>query len=173
MATLVRYYPKLRFPACIVFQLLPIAIFLFVGLAPSSTSRWAKWGVFLPIATFSIATFLVWPLMSVNIAGRTKKSFVGGTCLISYCVGNVVGTQIFLPKDAPKYLHGLVACAVVMAVNTANLILWWWYYVRTNRRRELEFQASGLTMEDREHANRVAGETDVTDMKNPHFRYAC
>jgi len=170
---LVFYFPKSRFPFCIVFQLLPIAIFLFVGLAPASTNKWAKWGVFLPIATFSLTTFLLWPLMSVNIAGRSKKTFFGATSLISYCAGNVVGTQIFLPRDAPKYIHGLVACAIVMAVNTVNIILWWWYYVRTNRRRDRIVAESGLTKEQCEHANRVCGETDVTDMKNIHFRYAC
>lgn len=68
-----------------------------------------------------------------------------------------------LAKDAPLYLHGMTACAIVMAVNAVNLALWWRYYVTTNRTREAAFKDSGLSDEDRAHETRIAGETDMTD----------
>lgn len=76
-------------------------------------------------------------------------------------------------KDAPLYLTGLTAIAIVMAVNVVNFAGWWWYYWRTNRKRERAFVASGITLEQRELENRIAGETDLTDRENPHFRYLC
>lgn len=90
-----------------------------------------------------------------------------------YCIGNIVGTQIFIPKDAPKYLHGLVTCGIIMCINACNLGAWWWYYKRTNRKREADFIASGMTEEERAHHSRLAGEMDLTDRENPHFRYSC
>jgi hypothetical protein len=108
-----------------------------------------------------------------HLSGRLPPSWSHVADLNSYCCGNVVGTQIFLPKDAPKYIHGLIACAIVLGVNMLNLAGWWHYYVRTNRRRDREFTESGLTVEQAEHANRVCGESDISDKKNPHFRYSC
>jgi ACS family allantoate permease-like MFS transporter len=51
-----------------------------------------------------------------------------------------------------------------MAVNTVNICCWWCYYYFTNKKRERAFVASGLSMEERLHLNKLAGETDVTDM---------
>jgi len=84
--------------------------------------------------------------------------------LSRYCVGNIIGAKIFLASDAPKYLKGLTACAIVMAVNTVNICCWWTYYYLTNKKRERAFLASGMSMEERDHLNKLAGETDVTDM---------
>ncbi|BEI92625.1 uncharacterized protein CcaverHIS019_0502530 [Cutaneotrichosporon cavernicola] len=93
--------------------------------------------------------------------------------VILYCVGNIVGTQIFVPSDAPKYLKGLISCGAVMCLNAINLACWWMYYTRTNARREAQFLALGITEETRAHESRLAGELDLTDRENTHFRYAC
>ncbi|KAL7425033.1 hypothetical protein Q5752_000721 [Cryptotrichosporon argae] len=170
---IVRYFPRARYPIALVCQIIPIVVFLFVGLAPDDTNKWAKWGVFSFVAVFAVTTFMVWPLMSINVAGRTKKSWVNSTSLFAYCVGNIIGTQIFLTSDAPKYLHGLTACAIVMSVNVLNISAWWFYYSRENRKREAAFVASGMSVEEREYQSKLAGETDMTDRQNPHFRYAC
>lgn len=92
----IRYYPHTRFPIAIFTQIVGVAIWLFVGVAPDGTSRWARWGTFLFCHTFVVSIFILWPLMSVNVAGRTKKSFLSAMSLMSYCVGNTVGSQIFL-----------------------------------------------------------------------------
>jgi hypothetical protein len=60
-----------------------------------------------------------------------------------------------------------------MAVNTVNISCWWAYYLYANKKREAAFVASGMSMEERDHLNKLAGETDVTDLQNPHFRYSC
>lgn len=68
-------------------------------------------------------------------------------------------------EDAPLYKRGLSICGAVMLVNLANTGLWWWHYVRENKKREREFQESGLTVEERDHQNFLAGEMDLTDMQ--------
>jgi len=171
LTTLVRYRPHLRFPVAIVCILIVVFVLFFVSLAP--VSNWAKYGVYMlwPVAT--VGTFLVWPLMSINIAGRTKKSFLAGMSLLAYSIGNIVGSQIMRPSDAPKYLKGISGCAVCFAVACVDLALWWWYYVRTNKRRDREFEESGMSDEVREHEMRLAGKMDLTDLQNRHFRYLC
>ncbi|BEJ08170.1 hypothetical protein CcaverHIS641_0502550 [Cutaneotrichosporon cavernicola] len=171
-ATTVFYIPRARFPIAIICQLVPCAVFLYVGLEDPA-KKWNRWAAFTFYGVFAISTFMVWPLMSVNIAGRTKKTFMSASALMWYCVGNIVGTQIFVPSDAPKYLKGLISCGAVMCLNAINLACWWMYYTRTNARREAQFLALGITEETRAHESRLAGELDLTDRENTHFRYAC
>lgn len=101
-AVCISYKPWTRFPIAIVTQLIGAAVWLFVGLSGSGVSRWAKYGMFLFCHTFVVAIFMIWPLMSVNVAGRTKKSFFSATSLMSYCIGNTVGSQILIRKF---YIH--------------------------------------------------------------------
>ncbi|ORY31768.1 CNF01220-like protein [Naematelia encephala] len=166
-------YPKTRFPLAIFFLLLAFAVLLFVGLAPASTNKWTKWGVFSFYWASSTPVFLMWSIIPVNTAGRTKKSFLGGSIFVVYCGGAITGSLIFLPSDAPHYLHGLTACAVLYGVCVVNMVFWWKYYVSENQKREAAFIASGMSLEEREYLNKVAGESDLTDRQNPHFRYHC
>lgn len=162
-----------RLPISLFCTCIGLLSFLFVGLAGDNISRWAKYGVFLPYGLFALPQWMVLPLVTINVAGRSKKTFFAASALFAYCIGNIVGTQMFLASDAPRYLHGLTGCAVCMGFNFFNLISWWWYYKRANKRRELKFVESGLSDEERAYATRMAGEMDQTDMENPHFRYTC
>jgi ACS family allantoate permease-like MFS transporter len=170
-AIIVNRVHRLRFPFALLWNIVPMIVFLYVGLADAG--KWQKWACFSFVSVFAISTFMLWSIIPLNTAGRTKKSFMSASVFIAYCAGNMVGSQIFLPSDAPKYLHGLTACAIVMAVNTVNISCWWAYYLYTNKKREAAFIASGMSMEERDHLNKLAGETDVTDLQNPHFRYSC
>ncbi|WOO83961.1 putative transporter [Vanrija pseudolonga] len=170
-AAVVHYYPRLRFPVCIANQVIGVFVFLFVGLSP--TSNTSRYVVFVMVAAFNTPMFIIWPLMSANIAGRTKKTFNAACMIMAYSAGNVIGSQIMLPSDAPRYIKGLTAVSACMAANLLVLLAWWRYYVVVNRRREAAFVASGLGAEQREHESRVAGETDMTDIENRHFRYTC
>lgn len=67
------------------------------------------------------------------------------------------------PSDAPLYHTGLTVCASAMLLNLVNTGMWWLYYVRENKKRNREFVDSGLSAEERDHQNFLAGETDLTD----------
>lgn len=78
------------------------------------------------------------------------------------------------PSDAPLYRRGLTICGIMMILNIVNTLVWWWHYKRENRKREAEFLASGLTEEERDHQNFLAGETDLTDMQvSTRLDWAC
>ncbi|BEI81330.1 hypothetical protein CcaverHIS002_0204900 [Cutaneotrichosporon cavernicola] len=171
-AVTVRYFPRMRFPVALIVQAVCVFVLLFAGLA--NVGKWAKWGVWMFSLVYSIGSFiLAWPMISVNVAGRTKKSFFGATSLLVYCVGNIIGSQVMRPSDGPKYLKGLTVCAVVQILCMVNTCVWWWHYARQNRKRDAELAVSGMTEEERKHQNQLAGSSDLTDIQNQHFRYMC
>lgn len=47
-----------------------------------------------------IGLFLAWTLIPSNVAGRTKRTLTSSITFVGYCVGNMVGSQIFKEKDA-------------------------------------------------------------------------
>ena len=52
---------------------------------------------------------------------------------------------------------------LIILQNIINILLWWRYYVKTNRKRETAFVASGLSLEQRNRLSKIAGELDLTD----------
>ena len=59
-------------------------------------------GCYFMTVTFVIALFLAWTLIPSNTAGRTKRTLVSSFTFVGYCVGNMVGSQIFQAKDAVR-----------------------------------------------------------------------
>lgn len=55
------------------------------------------------IQCISPAFPLMMSLFASNIAGFTKKSTVAPLIFVGYCVGNLVGPQFFINKEAPNY----------------------------------------------------------------------
>lgn len=51
------------------------------------------------------------------------------------------------------------------------IVSWRIYYIWQNRRRDRKALESGITKEEQERLGREFGETDTTDILNPHFRY--
>lgn len=50
--------------------------------------------------TAVIGLFMAWTLIPSNVAGRTKRTVTSSFTFVGYCVGNIVGSQIFNYKDA-------------------------------------------------------------------------
>lgn len=46
--------------------------------------------------------FMAWTLIPSNIPGRTKRTVASSLTFVGYCVGNMVGSQIFESKDAVR-----------------------------------------------------------------------
>lgn len=83
----------------------------------------------------------------------------------------MVGAQVFRTKDAPRYITGTVACSVCFGLEVIVIILWRLWYTYENRRRDRIAAESGLSKEEQEQRGQELGFQDVTDLKNPHFRY--
>lgn len=104
---------------------------------------------------------------SSNVAGHTKKITVNAIYLIGYCVGNLIGPQTFIAKEAPKYTSGEVAMVICYSVDFV-LIAWLYYnYWSENKRRDRLAAEGALKVPDIENIEFA----DLTDKENVMFRY--
>ncbi|CAG9942474.1 unnamed protein product [Clonostachys rosea f. rosea IK726] len=173
VALYLRKFQNQRMYIMIVACILPFAGLLVMSLYPNTPEhKWLKWGMFDITVVFSLALFLGWSLVTSNIAGGTKRTVVSSLTLIAYCIGNMVGAQVFRTADAPRYLNGTIACSACFGLEVIVIIMWRLWYVYENRRRDRLAAESGLSKEEQENEGRLLGEQDVTDRKNPYFRYA-
>lgn len=56
--------------------------------------------------------------------------------LVAFGVGNIIGTEIFQPKDAPSYIPGKIAILVLLSVQLFICYLLRWINYRLNKQRE-------------------------------------
>jgi uncharacterized membrane protein len=54
-------------------------------------------------AVFACNIPLALSLIASNVAGFTKRSVTSALLFIAYCVGNIVGPQMFLESEEPQY----------------------------------------------------------------------
>lgn len=111
-------------------------------------------------ATFALAL----SLLTSNVAGRTKKTFVNGMFLIAFCAGNLIGPQTFREKDKPKYVPALTSIVVLYAFSMFLMVCVHFLYTNRNKKRAaLWAEGSDPVANDQE---------DLTDRENPYFHYA-
>ncbi|KIJ20151.1 hypothetical protein PAXINDRAFT_7408 [Paxillus involutus ATCC 200175] len=56
------------------------------------------------IGTFGSTLSTIYVYNASNTSGYTKKLTVNALTLTFFCLGNIIGTEIFQPKDAPRYI---------------------------------------------------------------------
>ncbi|KAI0030684.1 major facilitator superfamily domain-containing protein [Vararia minispora EC-137] len=145
----------------------PFISFLGLTLVPTTPhNRWTKWGLYYMSVPFVLGMFLAWTLIPSNIPGRTKRTVTSSFTFVMYCVGNMVGSQIFRSQDAPKYIPGITGACVCFGLEFLVICAWRATYIIRNRRRDREVANDGLTPEEREHLGKLNGEKDMTDFEN-------
>ncbi|KAI0880641.1 MFS general substrate transporter [Annulohypoxylon maeteangense] len=150
----------------------PVAGFAIMASLPNEPQyKWTKWTGFFITVPCVVALFLAWTLIPSNVAGRTKRTLTSSFTFVGYCVGNMVGSQIFKAKDAPRYIPGTAACAVCFGLEFFLLVAWRVILVTRNRRREKQLAEQGISEEERIERGKQLGEQDCTDFENPYFRY--
>ncbi|KAJ7771393.1 major facilitator superfamily domain-containing protein [Mycena maculata] len=167
----IKKVPAARFPLMVFSVLPPFIGLLSIGLLSTSTDKWLKWGLYTMTATFTVPTFLAWTLIPLNLAGRTKKTVISASTFISYCAGQIIGTQVFRDDDAPRYVKGLTIISGIFGVQIIITIAWKLYYYFENARRDRAQVAAGISDQQNEALNEEAGATDKTDLENRSFRY--
>ena len=60
--------------------------------------------------------------------------------LVSFSLGNIIGTEIFQPKDAPAYIPGKIAILVLLTVQLAVSFLLRWINIRLNAQRRAKLE---------------------------------
>ncbi|KAK6068623.1 major facilitator superfamily transporter [Seiridium cupressi] len=107
-------------------------------------------------------------MMSRNVAGQTKKSVVVALNFIFWAVGNAIGPQVFLDRDAPRYFIAFavhIGCYVLLVF---IIIFFRWHLKHQNKKKD-ELASAGI--QEAHDANMVHAFEDLTDRENPNFRY--
>ncbi|KAH7419590.1 major facilitator superfamily domain-containing protein [Cadophora sp. MPI-SDFR-AT-0126] len=168
-----RAVPNRRMYIMALATLPPFIGLLSLSLLPSSPSlKWTKWGLYFMTVPTVLSLFLAWTLIPSNISGRTKKTIISSSTFLGYCVGNMCGSQIFRTKDAPQYIPGTIGASICLGMEFVCICAWRGWYMWQNRKRERMARESGISLEEMERLGREMGERDVTDVKNPYFRYS-
>lgn len=74
----------------------------------------------------------------------------------------MIGPQVFRASDAPRYIHGLIVVASMLALVFVLCICWLLYLVAENRRRRKVLAQMGVTEEERLLKCKINGELDVS-----------
>lgn len=110
-----------------------------------------------------------------NTGGHTKKVTVNAFTLFTFGVGSVVGTYIFLPKDAPGYIPGKAAIVVLTVVMMLCCVWMAVVNVRLNRNKKAALERlvaeNGWSEEDVKRERDRAAFLDLTDKENVFFTY--
>jgi len=115
----------------------------------------------------SNATFVVGlSLVSGNVGGQTKKALASASVFLGVAAGNIVGPFLFKDSEAPVYLTGIVGCLVSRGLEIVIIIILRIIFVTANNRRDKAL-AEGRT----EYDERVSALEDISDWRNPAFRY--
>lgn len=102
MSPIATFVPHARI-LCMVFNTLVsmVGMLLLWQLDPSNVAGRVV-GLALSVA-YVVNIPLSLSLITSNVAGFTKKSVTSATLFVGYCVGNIVGPQLFQANEAPAY----------------------------------------------------------------------
>jgi ACS family allantoate permease-like MFS transporter len=119
------------------------------------------------VGTFRSALSSVYAYNASNTSGHTKKSTINAMTLVSFSIGNIIGTEIFLPKDAPDYIPGKIAIMVLLTVQLAISLLLRWINIRMNREKQAKIAEEkarrGWTDADVQREREKYALADLTD----------
>lgn len=81
-----------------------------------------------------VALCLSWP--AVNVSGQTKRATANAMQITIGNLGAVIGTQLYRPATAPRYLlgHSVALGYLCLAIATASTI--WLVLARENKKRD-------------------------------------
>ncbi|KAL2810160.1 major facilitator superfamily domain-containing protein [Aspergillus granulosus] len=107
-------------------------------------------------------------IISSNVAGFTKRSVTSALLFVAYCVGNIVGPQLFLESEEPHYGTGMTASVSGLALGIFFLTCLLLYYIWENKRRDAKYGRPA----DMSEAEMIAeGMSNKTDLEITSFRY--
>ena len=147
--------------------------------------RWAKYTLLVgcsPTATWLIGFFgsslaLVYAYNASNISGHTKKVTVNAMTLATFGLGNIVGTEIFLPKDSPTYIPGKISIMVLLSVQLFVCLLLRFVNYRMNAEKVRVVEemkvSNGWTDEDVQKEREKHAFLDMTDKQYVDFFCLC
>ncbi|KIV97341.1 hypothetical protein PV10_01103 [Exophiala mesophila] len=153
--------PRSRIWIVVVSEMITLLSALLLWQLPRSALGGLLYAVYT-LAGFTGGFGVLMGLSIGNAAGYTKRQVSSSGIYIGYCLGQFTGPQVFKPQDAPAYGPGFQVVVYTAVATIALAIIYRYLCIFQNKRRD----AAGI-VESFEHAY----EDDVTDKKNPQFRY--
>lgn len=121
------------------------------------------------VTFFGSSLAIIYAYNASNTSGHTKKVTVNAMTLASYCIGNIIGAETFLPKDAPNYIPGKTGILILLSVSFFLCFLIRWVNIRMNRRKRVAIdetkQRNGWTDQDVEREKQHHAFLDMTDQE--------
>lgn len=167
---------RFKYSRCIIMaslQLIALIGCVMVYATPS-TERWTRMGGLWLFPAYAAGFPLSLSIISSDIAGYTKKTTVLAILFIAYCAGNIIGPQLFIAKQAPRYngaFEGIMICMILAGLSIMALRQ---YMAWENKRRDRDQGVSiDPEVEDavQTNARLVKAGVDETDWENKQFRY--
>lgn len=119
------------------------------------------------VSFFGSSLGIVYAYNASNTSGHTKKVTVNAMTLAAFCVGNIVGAETFLPKDAPNYIPGKTAILILLSISFFLCFLIRWVNMRLNKKKRRQIremkERNGWTDEDVEKERQRHAFLDMTD----------
>ncbi|KAH9951750.1 MFS general substrate transporter [Amylocystis lapponica] len=160
----------------IAWALIPtiIGAAMLVGLDGSDKKGALLFAIYI-IGAYGSSLAILYAYNASNTSGHTKKVTVNAMTLAAFCVANIVGTETFLPKDAPQYIQGKISILVLLSSQFFLCFILRWINLRLNRKKQkfiAELKAAnGWTDADVERERQRHAFLDMTDHQNPYFVY--
>ncbi|GJE84701.1 MFS general substrate transporter [Phanerochaete sordida] len=161
----------------IVFALVPTIVgsAMLIGLNDSGQKGVLLFAVYL-IGTFGSALATIYAYNASNTSGHTKKNTINAMTLVSFGAGNIIGTEIFQPKDAPNYIPGKISILVLLTVQLFICYLLRGINMYMNKKKLArlaeEKARRGWSDEDVQKERERHAFMDLTDKQNIFFVYA-
>jgi hypothetical protein len=87
----------------------------------------------------SVALVLSWP--AINVSGQTKRATANAMQISIGNLGAVLGTQLYRPKTAPRYLLGHGFALGYLCMNLVVVGTLWWLLNKENKAKKAHLQA--------------------------------
>ncbi|TKA60949.1 hypothetical protein B0A49_10752 [Cryomyces minteri] len=144
---------------------------LMIGLDPNGVPK-NKAGLLAAsfmTGTFGAAFMVLLAWNASNIASHSKKVTTNAMIMISFAVGNILGTQTFQAKQAPGYIDGKISIIVTLSALCFVIVILRVYDDVLNKQNERKLAEMGEA-EKKELKEKMAF-ADQTDRKNVFFKY--
>ncbi|KAJ3522928.1 hypothetical protein NM208_g12657 [Fusarium decemcellulare] len=106
-----------------------------------------------------------------NVSGHTKKVTMNAIFFFSYCLGNIIGPQVFRKSDAPSYTKGYTGLLICLVVSAASISMYGMLCKSENAQRNRAYGPVDSSIVD-EEVDGSLGLSDKTDKEKTEFRYS-
>ncbi|KAL2840392.1 MFS general substrate transporter [Aspergillus pseudoustus] len=103
---------------------------------------WARYSGYCLLSAYTVNFPLLLSINVANVAGITKKTTVSSLTFIAYCVGNIIGPQLFFENESPSYPSGFAAMLVCLSLGVILILGLRFYLIWENKRRATQLAAA-------------------------------